>query len=269
MVEWVVQFTKETKSGEKKAMKLRTEFLVVTAGPLTNPKLPRIPGASNFKGTRFHTARWEYRTNGRSPEDATFDKLRHKRVGSANSGAWTKFTSYAALVSGPAIASLTSETLPDYVDRLREIDLPRQDRIRKRPNVTFVDTLGRGVDAITESGLACNGKEYPIDILIHGTGYEHLTAGGLSLRASMQIYGHGGQEMESKWSTKLATLYELMTHNYPNLFLSGVYQMGATGNYAHMVDVMASNAAKVIKTARQKLESQRPGSGEKLGLKRC
>ncbi|KAJ4102345.1 hypothetical protein NW760_010181 [Fusarium oxysporum] len=42
--------------------------------------------------------------------------------------------------------------------------------------------------------------------------------------------------------------------------------MGATGNYAHMVDVMASNAAKVIKTARQKLESQRPGSGEKLTL---
>ncbi|KAJ4102346.1 hypothetical protein NW760_010182 [Fusarium oxysporum] len=118
MVEWVVQFTKETKSGERKAMKLRTEFLVVTAGPLTNPKLPRIPGASNFKGTRFHTARWEYRTNGRSPEDATFDKLRHKRVVSANAvRTW-----------------------------LREIDLPRQDRIRKRvhdtvKNPEFADSL--------------------------------------------------------------------------------------------------------------------------------
>jgi cation diffusion facilitator CzcD-associated flavoprotein CzcO len=61
-------------------------------------------------------------------------------------GAWTKFTSYAARVSGPAIASLTSETLPDYVDRLREIDLPRQDRIRKRvhdtvKNPEFADSL--------------------------------------------------------------------------------------------------------------------------------
>ncbi|EXM23835.1 hypothetical protein FOTG_08800 [Fusarium oxysporum f. sp. vasinfectum 25433] len=151
MFEWVVQFTTETRSGEKKAMKLRTEFLVVTAGPLTNPKLPRIPGVSKFKGTRFHTARWEYRTNGRSPEDATFDKLRHKRVGSANAG--------------------------------------------------------RVVDAITESGLVCNDKEYPIDILIYGTGFEPWTAGGPSLRASMQIYGRGGQEIETKWSTKLAMLY--------------------------------------------------------------
>ncbi|KAL7759295.1 hypothetical protein ACKLNR_009385 [Fusarium oxysporum f. sp. zingiberi] len=146
MFEWVVQFTKETKSGEKKAMKLRTEFLVVTAGPLTNPKLPRIPGVSKFKGTRFHTARWEYRANGRSPEDATFDKLRHKRVGSANADAWTTFPSYAALVGGPAIASLTRETLPYYVDRLHEIDLPRQDRIWKRvhnavKNPEFTDSL--------------------------------------------------------------------------------------------------------------------------------
>ncbi|KAK7587924.1 hypothetical protein V3481_010614 [Fusarium oxysporum f. sp. vasinfectum] len=237
MFEWVVQFTTETRSGEKKAMKLRTEFLVVTAGPLTNPKLPRIPGVSKFKGTRFHTARWEYRTNGRSPEDATFDKLRHKRVGSANADAWTTFPSYAALVGGPAIASLTRETLPYYVDRLHEIDLPRQDRIRKRvhnavKNPKFTDSLtpwypdwckrpcfhddylhtfnkpnGRVVDAITESGLVCNDKEYPIDILIYGTGFEPWTAGGPSLRASMQIYGRGGQEIETKWSTKLAMLY--------------------------------------------------------------
>lgn len=130
--------------------------------------------------------------------------------------------------------------------------------------MTLVDTQGRGVESITKSGLVFDGKEYPVDILIYGTGFEPLTAGGPSLRAGMKFHGRHGMEMEEKWSNKLATLYGLMSRDFPNLFLSGVYQMGATVNYAHMVDVMATHMASAIKKARQKLASCDGGAQQKL-----
>jgi len=35
-----------------------TRFLITAIGPLSTPTLPRIEGIDNFKGERFHTARW-------------------------------------------------------------------------------------------------------------------------------------------------------------------------------------------------------------------
>src|SRR5580693_2374632 len=41
-----------------------------------------------------------------------------------------------------------------------------------RPNVTLVDTQGRGVDEITENAVVVDGKTYELDCLIYGTGFE-------------------------------------------------------------------------------------------------
>jgi cyclohexanone monooxygenase len=41
-----------------------------------------------------------------------------------------------------------------------------------RPNVTLVDTKGRGVERITEKGAVVAGVEYPLDCLIYATGFE-------------------------------------------------------------------------------------------------
>lgn len=43
------------------------------------------------------------------------------------------------------------------------------------PNVTLVDTNGKGIEAITEKGIIANGKEYELDCIIYATGFELAT----------------------------------------------------------------------------------------------
>jgi cation diffusion facilitator CzcD-associated flavoprotein CzcO len=45
-----------------------------------------------------------------------------------------------------------------------------------RPNVTLVDTKGRGVERITPKGVVANGVEHELDCLIYATGFEVGTA---------------------------------------------------------------------------------------------
>src|SRR3546814_2137337 len=45
-----------------------------------------------------------------------------------------------------------------------------------RPNVHLIDTDGRGVDRITETGVVVDGTEYELDCLIYATGFEVGTA---------------------------------------------------------------------------------------------
>src|SRR3546814_6806923 len=44
-----------------------------------------------------------------------------------------------------------------------------------QPNVTLVDTQGRGLDRITETGIVFDGVEYPVDCIIFATGFESGT----------------------------------------------------------------------------------------------
>ncbi len=65
-----------------------------------------------------------------------------------------------------------------------------------RPNVTLVDTMGRGVDRITEKGLVFDGVEYEVDCIIFATGFEVGTA--YTRRAGFEIYGRGGKALSAR-----------------------------------------------------------------------
>jgi cyclohexanone monooxygenase len=57
--------------------------------------------------------------------------------------------------------------------------------------VTLVDTLGRGVDRVTETGLVFDGVEYEVDCIIFATGFEVGTA--YTRRSGFEVYGRGGR----------------------------------------------------------------------------
>jgi cyclohexanone monooxygenase len=40
--------------------RISARFVIVCAGLLSNPKLPKIPGIESFRGRSFHTSRWDY-----------------------------------------------------------------------------------------------------------------------------------------------------------------------------------------------------------------
>jgi cation diffusion facilitator CzcD-associated flavoprotein CzcO len=55
---------------------VRAQVLVAGPGPLTEPKIPAIPGLESFKGETFHSARWNHHAD-----------LRGKRIASIGTGA--------------------------------------------------------------------------------------------------------------------------------------------------------------------------------------
>jgi cation diffusion facilitator CzcD-associated flavoprotein CzcO len=65
---------------------LRARFVIVCNGPLNRPKLPGIPGITEYRGHTFHTSRWDYDYTGGGPE-GNLHKLADKRVGIIGTGA--------------------------------------------------------------------------------------------------------------------------------------------------------------------------------------
>jgi len=66
---------------------IRARFVVMACGPLNRPKLPGVRGIKEFKGTWFHTARWDYQYTGGSQKNPVLDKLTDKRVALVGTGA--------------------------------------------------------------------------------------------------------------------------------------------------------------------------------------
>ena len=113
-----------------------------------------------------------------------------------------------------------------------------------RPNVTLVDTQGKGVDRITEQGIVANGVEYELDCIIFATGFEVGTA--YTRRAGYDITGKGGQTLSEKWADGLRTLHGFQTHGFPNCFFMGVTQGGFTANFPHMLNEQSLHIAYMI-----------------------
>ena len=119
-----------------------------------------------------------------------------------------------------------------------------------RPNVTLVDTQGRGVERITERGVVAAGREYDLDCLIYATGFEVGT--DFSRRCGYTIVGRDGQTLTDRWSDGVRTLHSIHVHGFPNCFLVNVAQSGFTVNFTHMITEQARHLAYVIASALEK-----------------
>jgi cation diffusion facilitator CzcD-associated flavoprotein CzcO len=116
-----------------------------------------------------------------------------------------------------------------------------------RPNVTLVDTKGRGVERITENGVVVDGTEYELDCLIYATGFEVGT--DYTRRSGYELYGRGGVTLTEKWSNGVATLHGMHSRGFPNCFIISNAQSGFTVNFPHMLNEQAKHLAYVVKHA--------------------
>ena len=116
-----------------------------------------------------------------------------------------------------------------------------------RPNVTLVDTHGKGVERITERGVVVAGREYPLDCLIFATGFEVGT--DYSRRAGFPIIGRDGLTLSDKWSEGVRTLHGMHIHGFPNCFMMSVAQSGFTVNFPYLLDLQAVHAAWIVEQA--------------------
>jgi len=113
-----------------------------------------------------------------------------------------------------------------------------------RPNVTLVDTDGKGVERITESAVVANGKTYEVDCLIYATGFEVGTE--YTRRSGYEVYGRGGVSLTSYWADGVKSLHGMHAHGFPNCLIVSNSQSGFTANYPHMLNEQAKHLAYIV-----------------------
>jgi cation diffusion facilitator CzcD-associated flavoprotein CzcO len=117
-----------------------------------------------------------------------------------------------------------------------------------RPNVTLVDTNGRGVEALTKNAVVANGREYEVDCLIFATGFEVGTS--YTRRAGYDIVGRGGRTLSEHWGEGLRTLHGLTANGFPNCFFLGFTQTAITISVPQALNEQADHVTYMVSQAR-------------------
>ena len=114
-----------------------------------------------------------------------------------------------------------------------------------RPSVHLVDTDGRGVERIDESGVWVNGEHYELDCIIFASGFEVGT--DYARRSGYETTGRDGTSLSDYWSEGMRSLHGIHVHGFPNLFVIGPSQ-GANliSNITHNLTEAGSTIAAVV-----------------------
>ena len=117
-----------------------------------------------------------------------------------------------------------------------------------RPNVSLVDTRGRGVDRITEDAIVFDGKEYPVDCIVFATGFEPRLPTYAS--GAFSLNGRGGLPLSKKWENGVVSLHSIYARGFPNLFIIGGGRQAAVSiNVPFIFGEQARHFAEIVKLA--------------------
>ena len=117
-----------------------------------------------------------------------------------------------------------------------------------RPNVTLVDTEGKGVERLTRNAVVANGETFELDCLIFATGFEVGTS--YTRRAGYDVVGRDGVKLSDHWQDGIRTLHGLTSHHFPNCFFLGFTQTAITVNVPHALNEQAKHLAYIVTEAK-------------------
>jgi len=118
------------------------------------------------------------------------------------------------------------------------------------PNVSLVDTNGKGIERITEKGIVANGQEYEVDCIIYSTGFEVGT--DYSRRSNFKVTGKNGIELSEHWNDGWHTFHGFHTREFPNLFVISTAQSGFAANFVHMLNEQSKHIGYLVKTCKER-----------------
>lgn len=125
------------------------------------------------------------------------------------------------------------------------------------PNTHLVDTDGKGVERIDETGVWVNGTHYELDCLVIASGFEVGTP--YTRRSGYDVEGKNNVTLSSYWEDGMRSLHGIHVNNFPNLFILGPSQ-GANlisnipHNYVANSVVIASTIAHAMKKDAKEIE---------------
>jgi cation diffusion facilitator CzcD-associated flavoprotein CzcO len=113
------------------------------------------------------------------------------------------------------------------------------------PGVELVDSEGRGVEAIDESGVWVGGAHYELDCVIFASGFEVGT--DYARRSGFQAAGRGGLLLSEHWAEGMRSMHGLHVHGFPNLFIVGPNQNASLiSNITHNLTEAGTTIATVV-----------------------
>ncbi len=150
-------------------------------------------------------------------------------------------------VSGVVRDAKTAEALKPWYNYLCKRPLFSDDFLQafNRDNVSLVDTDGKGLEAITETGIVVNGEEILVDCIIFATGFDvgatPEKVGGYDLR------GRDGLTLDAKWAGGYRTVHGMLLSGFPNFYIVGGHIQGTKAfNFTHTLAMQAEHAVNLI-----------------------
>ena len=119
------------------------------------------------------------------------------------------------------------------------------------PSTRLIDTDGKGVERITETGVVVAGVEYPVDCIIYASGFEVGT--DYTRRTGFDLTGVGGLKLSEAWADGMRSLHGLHVRGFPNAFFVQPTQ-GANliSNVPHNLTDSARTIATIVAEANQR-----------------
>ncbi|KAI9706205.1 MAG: hypothetical protein M1820_004966 [Bogoriella megaspora] len=127
-------------------------------------------------------------------------------------------------------------------------------------NLTLIHTDGRGVSAITPSGVVAKpaGSDtdtaYDVDCIIYSTGFATVVGETYSYahRTGISVTGTDGCSLEEAWKFGPQTLFGLQSHGFPNWFDLKTAQSGVSPNVTWTLEHGARHVAYVVEELRRR-----------------
>ena len=117
------------------------------------------------------------------------------------------------------------------------------------PGTHLIDTDGKGVEKITETGVVVAGVDYPLDCIIYASGFE--VSANHTGRAGFDVTGRDGVRLSDYWANGMRTKHGVHVHGFPNAFFVQPTQ-GANliSNVPHNLTEAGKTIAMLIQHAR-------------------
>jgi len=116
------------------------------------------------------------------------------------------------------------------------------------PSTHLIDTDGRGVERITETGVVVAGREYELDCIIYASGFEVGTP--FTERSGYDLTGRNGRTLSDYWASGMRTLHGIHVHGFPNALIVQPFQAAnLISNVPHNLVDSAKTITTIIRHA--------------------
>jgi cyclohexanone monooxygenase len=118
------------------------------------------------------------------------------------------------------------------------------------PAAHLVDTDGRGVTQIDETGVFVGDDHFELDCLIYASGFEVGT--DYTRRSGYDMVGVDGRKISEYWDNGMRSLHGMHVHGFPNAFVVGFTQAGnLISNIPHNLSEAGTTIAAVVTHAEE------------------